>query len=139
MGADLVLYSVFRSLGVEVAILPILEKEGEYSIERQGIERQDLRIKDGGSSGNGYYSFVPKPLMKYLESGEAQKIREDETGPVAPGGHIKDLGQRWKRALMARRVSGLDELCEQRHWLENVFSHITQPIHKWATTWSLTR
>lgn len=93
--------------GMEVAILPILEKEGEY-----GIENQDLGTKDGVGYGDGYYGYVPKPLMKYPESGEAQTIREDEMGPVAPGGRIKDLDQHWKWLLMARRVSGLDELRE---------------------------
>lgn len=31
--------------------------------------------------------------MKYLESGEAQKIREDETETTAFGDRIKDLDQ----------------------------------------------
>lgn len=79
----MVLYSVLRSLGIDVAILPILEKEGDY-----GIVNRDLGIK--GGSGYGYYSgYVSKPLMKYLESGEVQKIREDESEPMAFGGRIK--------------------------------------------------
>lgn len=39
-GADLVLYSVFRSLGIEVAILPILEKDGTVWNRESGLGNQ---------------------------------------------------------------------------------------------------
>jgi len=58
-------------------ILPILEEEGDWY--------------QGSRFGNqGRHS---KLLMKYLESGEAQKIREDETETTAFGDRIKDLDQ----------------------------------------------
>ncbi|BCR91148.1 uncharacterized protein ACHE_61034S [Aspergillus chevalieri] len=51
-GADLVLYSVLRSLGIDVAILPIPEKDGQY-----GIQNQDLGIMDGHYGG--WYRTTP--------------------------------------------------------------------------------
>lgn len=43
-GADLVLYSVFRSLGVEVAILPIIDGLGHYGIQNPqlGLNESDM-------------------------------------------------------------------------------------------------
>lgn len=46
------LYSVLRSLGIDVAILPIPEKDGQY-----GIQNQDLGIMDGHYGG--WYRTTP--------------------------------------------------------------------------------
>lgn len=48
--------------------------------------------------------------MKYLESGEVQKIPEDESGPMVSDVRVKDLDQHWKRLLMMRQVEGLEQL-----------------------------
>lgn len=105
-GADLVLYSIFRSLGIEVAILPILEKDGRY-----GIENQDLGIQ--GDISEWEESYDAECLMDCLENGGAEHMdfNESQLKPLITDG-LADLDRCWKLLLMTRRITGMHELRE---------------------------
>lgn len=63
-GADLVLYSVFRSLGAEVAILPIIDALWHYGIQNPqlGLNESDSSLYD--------YSGASREMKQYLNTGE---------------------------------------------------------------------
>lgn len=78
-GSDLVLYSIFKSLGIEVKVLPVIETDASYNPEdpQLGIEGigpgeryyYDWDFDDYGSSG---------PLEEYLTHGSALNVKYED-------------------------------------------------------------
>ncbi|KAI9926316.1 hypothetical protein MW887_004080 [Aspergillus wentii] len=111
-GADLVLYSVLKSLGIEVNVLPVLENDGKY-----GSANPQLGLSGTVSHKNGrfymgtYGDYEAYGLKDYLAKGEKLKINYSE---IMPQGSVdmSDIDRRWKMLLMVRRVRGMTETFE---------------------------
>lgn len=65
--------SVFRSLGIEVAILPVLEVDGDY-----GTENPSLGIGGSEKKDIFYGDVALEELQGYLETGKYYDIRKKE-------------------------------------------------------------
>ncbi|RJE22355.1 hypothetical protein PHISCL_05297 [Aspergillus sclerotialis] len=110
-GADLVLYSVFKSLGIEVEVLPVLEYGGQYGPQnsKRGITGT---IQNSRRKYLKCFHSAIDDLANYLGSGE-------ELYPTY-GGMLSqqladptDIDQYWKTLLLSRRVVGLKEVIFQ--------------------------
>ncbi|KAL2830432.1 hypothetical protein BJY01DRAFT_260876 [Aspergillus pseudoustus] len=110
-GADLVLYSVFRSLGAEVSVVPIIDNNGRYGDGNPALglsgklpKRSHYYLGDDdwhGSTG----------LWEYLQNGEKQLV--PSVMEIMPSsGECEDVDQRWKFLMMVRQVKGMTELLQ---------------------------
>ncbi|RAH66752.1 2OG-Fe(II) oxygenase [Aspergillus aculeatinus CBS 121060] len=92
-GADLVVYSVLKSLGAEVSVLPVLGED-------------DRAVWDDWEEAI-YNSRMYQGLETYLKGGgELPKIQTNEC-LGAEYGRKYDLDRRWKLLLLIRRVSAV--------------------------------
>ncbi|PYI16592.1 hypothetical protein BO99DRAFT_217958 [Aspergillus violaceofuscus CBS 115571] len=92
-GADLVVYSVLKSLGAEVSVLPVLGDD-------------DRAVCDDWEEAY-YNTSMYQGLQTYFkEGGELPKIKTDEF-LGAEYGRKYDLDRRWKLLLLIRRVSAV--------------------------------
>lgn len=97
------LYSVFRSLGIEVSILPVLEIDGNF-----GTENPQLGI--GVAKNKPWYGeFGYKELRRYLETGKYYSMNSPELIPSSTSAY-GDIDRRWKLLMMTRQVKGMKEL-----------------------------
>lgn len=97
------LYSVFRSLGIEVAILPVLKINGNF-----GTENPQLGI--GVTEKESWYGRSRyEELRRYLETGKYYSINSPELIPSSTGAY-GDIDRRWKLLMMTRQVKGMKEL-----------------------------
>jgi hypothetical protein len=109
-GADLVLYSVFTSLGIEADVLPVLKWEGKYGSENQMLEVESA-VEDLENSYIRGDDDID-PWLRFLKNGEMpKKIKSSEFLP--PGiVDAMDINQYWKLLLMSRRVDGMRDVAE---------------------------
>ncbi|KAL4739206.1 hypothetical protein BDV11DRAFT_170239 [Aspergillus similis] len=121
-GADLVLYSVFKSLNLDVEVLPILEKGGQYCDEdpELGITGK-IPYNEGGNQEGGsrrrsrlymseYDLDYGRTLQKFLEDGQKPQPTYVELLPPASAAEHEGLDRRWKLLMLSRRVSGMQDL-----------------------------
>ena len=100
------LYSVFRSLGIEVAILPILEVDGDY-----GTENPQLGIGGTKKKDIFYGDLALEELQGYLETGEYCGIRNKELMPRSSNADF-NIDRRQKFLMLTRQVHGMKQLRE---------------------------
>ncbi|KAL4762839.1 2OG-Fe(II) oxygenase [Aspergillus foveolatus] len=123
-GADLVLYSVFKTLNLDVEVLPILEKDGQYcdGNPQLGITGRVPHNEEDSQEG-GYHRrrrFYMEEyeydyqgmLQKFLENGQRPQPTYVELLPPASAAEHADLDRRWKLLMLSRRVSGMQDLFE---------------------------
>ncbi|KAJ0422048.1 hypothetical protein BJY00DRAFT_311449 [Aspergillus carlsbadensis] len=115
-GADLVLYSVFRSLGIEVSILPILDSDkGRYG---GGNPEAGVTGKLQGPDGRSRWGYMDTEdwhgahvLWKYLLNGKAFRPEFSEMLPMTvEAAQCEDVDRWWKVLLMSRRVKGMGDV-----------------------------
>lgn len=93
-GSDLVLYSVFKSLSIEVNILPVVGIEGDYH-----AENPELGIE--GRSRSGYYD-------EYDGYGYGSRSSETYDEMSKQGfGKCDDVDSRWKVLLIERSINSM--------------------------------
>ncbi|KAL4987017.1 hypothetical protein BDW68DRAFT_178189 [Aspergillus falconensis] len=123
-GADLVLYSVFESLNLDVEVLPVLEKDGQYCSADPELEITG-KISHGESENQEpgpwqHHSFYMSEwdydkngtLHKFLEHGQKPQPGYVELLPPASAAEYEDLDRRWKLLMLSRRVMGVQDLFE---------------------------
>ncbi|KAL4866616.1 hypothetical protein BDV12DRAFT_210350 [Aspergillus spectabilis] len=102
-GADLVLYSVFKSLGLDIEVPPVLEKNGKGFTESPELgltgripeEKRRRYYVSQWYSNHTLQAYLEKALPKYVL-----------------GSEYEDVDRRWKLLLTSRRVLGMDETVE---------------------------
>ncbi|KAL5342051.1 hypothetical protein BJX70DRAFT_386462 [Aspergillus crustosus] len=89
-GSDLVVYSVFKSLGINTEVLPIIESDERYYLGQW---------------------YTTSPLHAYLHSGTEIGVPSyNELLPSSGSGdEYEDLDRRWKTLLLSRKVLGMQE------------------------------
>ncbi|KAE8314353.1 hypothetical protein BDV41DRAFT_534150 [Aspergillus transmontanensis] len=116
-GSDVVLYSIFQSLGLHVQVLPVLENNGKYipkdpklglkgKVKREGeIARRSRYI---GDWGDDEYEFADE-LHPYLAKDEPLHVNPSNEGlpQVSSREDIADIDRRWKLLRMTRRVGSM--------------------------------
>ncbi|KAB8221096.1 hypothetical protein BDV33DRAFT_190689 [Aspergillus novoparasiticus] len=116
-GSDVVLYSIFQSLGLHVQVLPVLENNGKYipkdpklglkgKVEREGeIARRSRYI---GDWGDDEYEFADE-IQPYLAKDEPLLVNpSNEVLPQTSGREdIADIDRRWRLLRMTRRVGSM--------------------------------
>ncbi|GMG09637.1 unnamed protein product [Aspergillus oryzae] len=116
-GFDVVLYSIFQSLGLHVQVLPVLENNGKYipkdpklglkgKVKREGeIARRSRYI---GEWGDDEYEFADE-LQPYLAKDEPLLVNPtNEVLPQASSQEdIADIDRRWRLLRMTRRVGSM--------------------------------
>ncbi|KAL4884962.1 hypothetical protein BJY04DRAFT_214846 [Aspergillus karnatakaensis] len=116
-GADLVLYSVFKSLGVEVEVLPVLETGGRYCIDNTdlGIKGKIPIKKDGHRPYYLSEDYTAYMFIDYLKKGEwLNSLQYNELLPATPAEvNLDDIDQRWKMLFLTRKIQGMEDLIEQ--------------------------
>lgn len=100
------LYSVFRSLGIEVAILPVLEVDGDY-----GTENPSLGIGGSEKKEIFYGDLALEELQGFLETGEYYGIRNKELMPQSSNADT-NIDRRCKLLMLTRQVHGMKQLRE---------------------------
>ncbi|RAK82179.1 2OG-Fe(II) oxygenase [Aspergillus fijiensis CBS 313.89] len=104
-GADLVVYSVLKTLGAEVSVLPVLGED-------------DRAVWDDWEEAI-YNSRMYQGLETYLKGGgELPKIQADEF-LGAEYGRKYDLDRRWKLLLLIRRVSAVRSGAQIMHSIDS--------------------
>ncbi|KAF7596013.1 hypothetical protein BBP40_003793 [Aspergillus hancockii] len=109
-GADLVLYSIFKSLGLDVEILPVLESGKRYADANPAL---GLTGVVGGKHiwEDGDYEFYM--LQRYLEKDEQIDLSYNEIlPPVQSSDDYGDIDRRWKLLMLTRRVKGMKQAAE---------------------------
>lgn len=111
-GSDLVLYSVFKSLGMEVDVLPVLERQGKYAPGDAPLGINGCVERGRRSSYMGIYDSYNGfgEMSRYLAYGE--DLEGTESAEILPPGAMDraDVDRRWKLLLMARQSKSLNEL-----------------------------
>ncbi|PLB43732.1 hypothetical protein P170DRAFT_441188 [Aspergillus steynii IBT 23096] len=103
-GADLVLYSVFKSLGIELAILPIIAQNGVYA---KNPELGLTGTVDGSRGNRCSISYRrPRFYKDYLMHGKPFTLDTVDFEPA--DFYCDDLDQRWKWLLMTRKIAGME-------------------------------
>ncbi|KAB8251585.1 hypothetical protein BDV35DRAFT_388152 [Aspergillus flavus] len=116
-GFDVVLYSIFQSLGLHVQVLPVLENNGKYipkdpklglkgKVKCEGeIARRSRYI---GEWGDDEYEFADE-LQPYLAKDEPLLVNPtNEVLPQASSREdIADIDRRWRLLRMTRRVGSM--------------------------------
>lgn len=98
------LYSVFRSLNLDVAILPVIEGSAGY-----GINNPQLGVSTMGR--DDLYDIGCDTLADYLKTGDYQGVHHIEIRPTTSDDYT-DIDRRWKLLLMTRKVQGMKSLRE---------------------------
>ncbi|KAL4906976.1 hypothetical protein BDW74DRAFT_130997 [Aspergillus multicolor] len=121
-GADLVLYSVFKSLNIDVEVLPILEKDGHYCAEDPSlgitgtVPEDDVDIAPNGRRQRrrfymDEYDYDSRgTLQKFIEKDEKIQPHYVELLPSATAAELEDIDRRWKALMLSRRVCGMQAL-----------------------------
>ncbi|KAE8146975.1 hypothetical protein BDV25DRAFT_42831 [Aspergillus avenaceus] len=105
-GSDLVLFSIFRSLGIETQVLPVLEKSGKYI-----PANPDLGLTGRLKDKNYYlheYGYGSNPLHAYLAEGK--NINPKSTGMMprtANREDYADIDRRWKLMMLTSCVGSM--------------------------------
>ncbi|KAL2865967.1 2OG-Fe(II) oxygenase [Aspergillus lucknowensis] len=109
-GADLVLYSVLKSLGVDVDILPILESNGHYGKGNAALEITG-KPQQHRQSYMDRYDWDRGELCGYLEhGGKALDLAYTEVLPNPRRlNEYEDIDRCWKLLMMARKVKGMED------------------------------
>ncbi|KAJ1709359.1 hypothetical protein G4B11_001652 [Aspergillus flavus] len=107
-GSDMVLYSIFQSLGLHVQVLPVLENHGKYIPENPDlglkghIEGRSNYIGMGGDEG------FSNDLQPYLARNKRLFVNFSEVLPQSSSREdIADIDRRWKLLKMTRRVGSM--------------------------------
>ncbi|KAL2815226.1 hypothetical protein BDW59DRAFT_16821 [Aspergillus cavernicola] len=109
-GADLVLYAVFKSLGIDIEVLPVLEHAGRYI-----TENPDLGLEGKSPRRRGYMSqynyYEGGPLTNYLKKGYKPLVPDVSELLPSPSStdQYEDIDRRWKTLMMTRQVRGMTE------------------------------
>ncbi|PYI02019.1 hypothetical protein BO78DRAFT_400862 [Aspergillus sclerotiicarbonarius CBS 121057] len=106
-GADLVVYAVLKSLGVEVSILPVLEFGGSYGSRNPQLGITG-RVKDSGSRYVSSHFLGSSLEHEFLQEGGEPQLGYSDVH-LRNYGNIYDIDQHWKEILLTREVSELDE------------------------------
>ncbi|KAJ9193161.1 hypothetical protein DTO164E3_5523 [Paecilomyces variotii] len=124
-GSDLVLYSVFKSLGIFVKVVPVLELGGLYV-----PNDPQLGISGKTEKGQGYIRTFEtnyearKNLEKFRKLGYMESYLGYSGPPQRTGLELEyqdigatlsdwdDIDRHWKTILLGRQVNGLSELEE---------------------------
>ncbi|KAH8426037.1 uncharacterized protein LDX57_003777 [Aspergillus melleus] len=101
-GVDLVLYSVLKSLGIELAVIPIVDKDGVYGKN----PALGLRGTVGRSGRYWYGSGGCYEMEQYLQNGGSLKFYTRDHVPKDVD--FTDVDRRWKLLLMTRQITGMD-------------------------------
>ncbi|OJJ42556.1 hypothetical protein ASPZODRAFT_76473 [Penicilliopsis zonata CBS 506.65] len=100
-GSDVVLYSIFESLGIEVSVLPVLEIEGEYNSDIPSFE---LKLRS--------YTYPGQDLKGKSLQGNIGRDREllsyDSSASDLSGDECVE--RRWRTLFFSRRVCGIQDL-----------------------------
>ncbi|KAL4799468.1 hypothetical protein BDV19DRAFT_400733 [Aspergillus venezuelensis] len=107
-GSDLVIYSVFASLGMNPAILPILENDGNYNTSNPPLNIKG-KTPDPATFHTGQFEYYDYYFDNFLTKGQ-RPVKPNYTEVLpAPGSaaECEDLEKRWKILLAARRVNGM--------------------------------
>ena len=102
----MVLYSIFRSLGIEVAILPVLEVDGHF-----GTENPQLGIGGAEKKDIFYGDLALEELQGYLETGKYYGTRKKELMPQSSNADV-NIDRRCKLLMLTRQVHGMKQLRE---------------------------
>ncbi|KAL4969935.1 2OG-Fe(II) oxygenase [Aspergillus stella-maris] len=129
-GSDLVLYSVFASLGMNPTILPILENNGDYNTANPPLNIEG-KTPDSGTFHTGQYEYYDYGFDNFLTKGQKPvKPNYTEVLPVpASAAECEDLEKRWKVLLAARRVNGMGrafDIAEKNNLDRNEESHFQE-------------
>ncbi|RDW86095.1 2OG-Fe(II) oxygenase [Aspergillus mulundensis] len=122
-GADLVLYSVFRSLNIDVEVLPILEKDGHYCAEDPSlgitgtVPGEDEIAPNGRRRRSRFYMSEydydhSGTLQRFLGNGKKPWPNYVELLPSASPADYEDIDRRWKTLMLSRRVGGMQNMVE---------------------------
>lgn len=111
-GVDLVLYSVFRSLGFEVDVLPVLEFGGRYGPSNRQLESDGVVNYNEKRYMEVWEDF--DELLDYLDTGELPEDLEYTEFLPKTIPNTVDVDQYWKLLLLSRRVKGITEASKQR-------------------------
>lgn len=111
-GVDHVLYSVFRSLGFEVDVLPVLEFGGRYGTGNQELQN-DCVVK----CNDKRYAEVwedSEEFLDYLDTGKLPEYIEYTEFIPQKIYSTMEVDRYWKLLFMSRRVKGLTEASKDR-------------------------
>ncbi|KAL3469173.1 hypothetical protein BJX99DRAFT_241925 [Aspergillus californicus] len=109
-GADLVLYAVFKSLGIDIEVLPVLETDGRYF-----TEDSDVGVTGKTNKGRRFYMgqdddwYYMDNMTKYLHK-DNQPLQPGFSEMILPPSSFEeyeDVDRRWKLLMMARKVKGM--------------------------------
>lgn len=138
-GFDLVLYSIFKSLGYEVDILPVIEPGGDYDTTNPqlGLEGSVLGKRKWDYISTDRYDESPP----YLEHGQTL---EQDYERVLDGDfrECDDVEKRWKTLLYARHVKGKTDMAQtaQEKGLTEIVDSYSRMarVGKWLKPYSTT-
>ncbi|KAE8137959.1 hypothetical protein BDV38DRAFT_245960 [Aspergillus pseudotamarii] len=109
-GSDVVLYSIFQSLGLHVQVLPVLENDGKYIPEnpelglKGHIESRSSYIGEWGGFG------FSNDLQPYLARNKRLLVNFSEVLPqVSSREDLANVDRRWKLLKMTRHVRSMKE------------------------------
>lgn len=108
-GSDLVLYSVFKSLGLKTSILPVLDQTKEVDNEKIDADRDIYDYEEFPPTG-GWRGRPKIPIWttarECLEKGSKLEVCIDH-GCREDFYNCDDIETRWKVLLMGRRIEGM--------------------------------
>ncbi|KAB8266161.1 hypothetical protein BDV32DRAFT_115206 [Aspergillus pseudonomiae] len=112
-GSDVVLYSIFQSLGLDVQVLPVLESRGMYIPENPKL---GLTGRMGGKRRFGYLGEWDdeerfcNDLQPYLARNKRLTVNFSEVLPEKSSREdLADIDRRWKLLKMTRHLKSMDE------------------------------
>jgi hypothetical protein len=101
-GSDMVLYSIFDTLGFPVKILPVLGMEGEYVLKNLEVggesEERDSMVED-------YWEEDFPRFLRFFGM-DYEKMVAEEAGNF----NYDDIDNRWKVLLCGRRVKVIENM-----------------------------
>ncbi|KAJ9302233.1 hypothetical protein DTO271G3_1099 [Paecilomyces variotii] len=114
-GSDLVLYSVLKSLGIGVKVVPVLELRGSYVPDDPGeTEKGQGHIRLFATNYKARKSIEILEKLGYVESKSGYSAPQQRTGLELEYKDIgatvsdwDDIGRHWKTILLGREVYGL--------------------------------
>ncbi|KAI9372812.1 hypothetical protein BJX61DRAFT_533642 [Aspergillus egyptiacus] len=145
-GADLVLYAVFKSLGIDVEVLPVLENDGCYVARDTDlcIEGRTTKRRRGYIGQHDWYAS--EVYTSYLKKGQGPLtpwFKEVLPNPTSPD-EYGDIDRRWKLLMLARQVPGMKETIQRAEanrqptnkasFYKTVGAHVGASRHAYTTT-----